>query len=60
MSQKPLQNKLETTAQRLAMACRRVIQGCLREEEWRDADNEFTAIILNGLKSLHSKSSRRS
>ncbi len=26
---------------RIARRCRHVIQGCLREEEWRDADMAF-------------------
>ena len=39
-------------AKRMARACRRVVQACLREEEWRDADLEFYAIILAGLEEL--------
>lgn len=39
-------------AQRIARQCRWVIQGCLREEEWIDADREFERIILEGLKEL--------
>lgn len=36
-------------AWRLAKRCRNVVQACLREEEWRDADREFHAVILRGL-----------
>ena len=33
-------------ARRAASDCRYVIQGCLREEEWRDAEEEFYEVIL--------------
>lgn len=36
---------------RLARDCRRVVQACLREEEWADADEKFFEIILAGLTS---------
>jgi hypothetical protein len=32
---------IHETATRIARRCRSVIQGCLREEEWREADREF-------------------
>jgi len=32
-------------AWRAARDCRHVVQGCLREEEWRDADLEFYDVI---------------
>ena len=32
-------------AWRAARDCRYVVQGCLREEEWRDADLEFYEVI---------------
>ena len=32
-------------AMRLAQECRYIIQGCLREEEWLDADYEFYEIL---------------
>jgi hypothetical protein len=34
---------------RLAKQCRGIIQCCLREEEWRDADMEFYRLIRAGL-----------
>ena len=40
----------DALALRLARACRRVVQGCLREEEWHDADAEFFRIIRKGLR----------
>jgi len=36
-------------AWRLARQCRNVVQACLREEEWGDADAEFVRIISEGL-----------
>ena len=36
-------------ALRTAKQCREVIQSCLREEEWRDADFEFYRIIRANL-----------
>lgn len=41
--------RLHELALRMARACRRVVQGCLREEEWIDCDEAFVAIILAGL-----------
>ena len=35
----------EDSAMRLAQDCRYIIQGCLREEEWQDADQEFFQVI---------------
>lgn len=37
---------------RLARQCRHIIQVCLREDEWIDADREFTRIIRAGLDEL--------
>ncbi|WP_422927526.1 hypothetical protein [Singulisphaera sp. PoT] len=36
-------------AGRIAVRCRRVVQACLREEEWADADREFYLIIREEL-----------
>lgn len=44
--------RLQAAALRMARRCRRVVQGCLREEEWRDCDIEFEAIILQELRRL--------
>jgi hypothetical protein len=38
---------------RLAVACRRIVQACLREEEWGDADREFYLIAREELEELH-------
>jgi hypothetical protein len=42
------------TAVRLAVQCRRIVQACLREEEWTDADREFYLIIRRGLETFRS------
>lgn len=36
-------------AVRLAVQCRRMIQACLREEEWIEADRQFYQVIREGL-----------
>jgi hypothetical protein len=36
-------------ALRVARQCREIIQACLREEEWADAEEEFRWLILAGL-----------
>lgn len=43
---------LHDAALRMARRCRRVIQSCLREEEWRDCDAEFQAVIVSELRKL--------
>jgi hypothetical protein len=40
---------LKDLARRLARECREIIQSCLREEEWLDAEDEFARVILTGL-----------
>jgi hypothetical protein len=37
------------TAIRIARRCRHIIQACLREEEWRDADREFYRVCREEL-----------
>jgi hypothetical protein len=39
----------EDLAMRIARDCRYIIQGCLREEEWQDADQEFYEVIVSYL-----------
>jgi hypothetical protein len=34
---------------RMAKECREIIQGCIREETWRDCDLEYYRIIRAGL-----------
>ncbi len=33
----------------IALQCRHIIQGCLREEEWHDADLAFYRIVREAL-----------
>jgi hypothetical protein len=40
------QKRREELGMHLAEECRYIIQGCLREEEWQDADQEFYEIIV--------------
>ena len=40
---------------RLARQCRHIIQACLREEEWGDADREFYRVIRQGLEDFKAK-----
>ena len=47
--------RLQAAALRMARRCRHIVQGCLREEEWADADQEFYAVILSELKQLRRK-----
>jgi hypothetical protein len=46
------------TAVRMAVQCRRIVQACLREEEWIDADREFYAVIREGLEAFQGGSAR--
>lgn len=36
-------------AWQLAKQCRSIVQACLREEEWQDADREFYNVIRQGI-----------
>ena len=40
---------IHALAIRLARQCRNIVQGCLREDEWRDCDLEYYKIIRSGL-----------
>jgi hypothetical protein len=52
------EGEIEDAARRMARACRRIVQACLREEEWADADEEFERVILAGLKNLEASRER--
>lgn len=41
--------ELHAIARRVARRCRWIVQGCLREEEWRDADIEFYRVVCDEL-----------
>jgi len=45
----PADAAIHAMAIRLARQCRFIIQACLREEEWGDADREFYRVIRQGL-----------
>jgi hypothetical protein len=45
----PTDERTHETAIRIARRCRHIIQACLREEEWGDADQEFYRICREEL-----------
>jgi hypothetical protein len=45
----PTDARTHETAIRIARRCRHIIQACLREEEWADADQEFYRICREEL-----------
>ena len=45
----PADPRIHETAVRAARRCRWLIQACLREEEWGDADREFYLILREEL-----------
>ena len=47
--QLPTDDRTHEAAIRIARRCRHVIQVCLREEEWGDADREFYRICREEL-----------
>ncbi len=48
----PADPKVHELAIRLARRCRCIVQACLREEEWVDADREFYQVIREGLEEV--------
>lgn len=44
--------EIHAAAARMAYECRRLVQACLREEEWADADYAFYVVIRDGLTSF--------
>lgn len=47
--QLPTDDRAHEAAIRIARRCRFIIQACLREEEWADADHEFYRICREEL-----------
>lgn len=45
----PTERRVHQVAIRIARRCRRIVQACLREEEWAEADQEFYRIIREEL-----------
>jgi hypothetical protein len=52
VSSHPADPVIHDAAVRIARRCRRIIQACLREEEWGDADREFYLVIREELERL--------
>ncbi len=42
----------DEAAWHMAQKCRNIVQACLREEEWLDADREFFQVISAGIGEL--------
>jgi len=55
MANKPALPEIHEAAIRIARRCRYVIQACLREEEWGDADHEFYLIARQELEALRER-----
>ena len=49
MGNEPADPHVHDLAIRLARECRRIVQACLREEEWPDADREALRTAFYGL-----------
>ena len=49
------EKQLDKLSWRLARQCRHIIQACLREEEWIDADHEFYLAIRAEISRLMGK-----
>ena len=49
IASQPADQQIHEAAIRIARRCRWLIQACLREEEWGDADREFYLVIRDGL-----------
>jgi hypothetical protein len=47
------------TAIRIARRCRHIVQACLREEEWADADREFYKVVRQELEAFKGGGSAR-
>ncbi len=45
--------EIHEAAIRIARRCRHIVQACLREEEWGEADREFYVIVRQELEALH-------
>ena len=54
---RPVDPAVHEAAVRMAWRCRFLIQACLREEEWGDADREFYIIIRDELEQSVAKRS---
>ena len=48
----PADARTHEAAIRIARRCRHIVQACLREEEWADADREFYKVARDELEAL--------
>jgi hypothetical protein len=48
----PTDARTHETAIRIARRCRHIVQACLREEEWADADREFYKVVRQELEAF--------
>ena len=55
ISQQPADPRIHEAAIRMAKRCRYLIQACLREEEWMDADREFYLVLREELERFIAK-----
>lgn len=55
MASQPTSPEIHATAIRAARRCRNIVQACLREEEWADADWEFYRVIREELEALQAR-----
>jgi hypothetical protein len=54
----PTDSDTHDTAIRMARKCRRIVQACLREDEWSLADQEFYAVIREELEPYRDRQRR--
>jgi len=58
MSNQAALPEIHETAIRIARRCRHIVQACLREEEWADADREFYLVARQELEAMQQGRSR--
>ena len=56
---RPADPVVHELAIRAARECRHIVQACLREEEWLDADREFYRVIRAGMEEVLQQSVSR-
>ena len=56
---RPADPSVHEAAIRIARRCRSIVQACLREEEWSDADREFYMIAREVVEALLAERERR-
>ncbi len=49
ITSQPADPRIHEAAVRMARRCRYLVQACLREEEWMDADREFYLVVREEL-----------